>query len=140
MKYVIKRMLEAGFQILGIESPANGGRIDIIAKAPDDRTIGVEVKTHQGELRELDKIQAALYFSTKLDRIAAANRRTILMLLPEYVQEVRTAAKIVEETLEKQPELGRTCYTPHPDVCRLCQSHHCPYLKPSFSIRSISAG
>lgn len=139
MKYVIKHLLEAQFQTLGIETPANGGRIDIIAKAPDGRTVGVEVKSHKGELRELDKIQAALYFSPQFDGIAVANRRTILMLTPQYVQEVRTAANIVEEALEKQPELARPSYTPHPDICRLCQNYHCPHLNPSFSIRGENA-
>ena len=140
MKYVMKRMLETGFQILAVEAPVNSGRIDLLAKAPDERKIGVEVKSHQGELRELDKIQGALYWLPQLDGIAVANRRTILLLTPNYVQEVRTAGKVTEEFLEKQPDLASASYTPHEDVCRTCQNHHCPYLKPSFSIRSISAG
>ena len=82
MKYVLKHMLKDGFQVLDIEAPVNRGRIDIIAKAPDGRTLGVEVKSHKGEPRELDKIQAALYFSPQFDGIAVANRRTILMLTP----------------------------------------------------------
>ena len=125
MKYVMKQILENGFRILDIEAPVNGGRIDIIAEAPDSRTVGVEVKAHQGELREVDKIQAALYFSPQLEGIAVANRRDLQMLTVNYLQEVRVAAHITQESLDTQPELSRVTFSPHPDVCRTCTNYLC---------------
>jgi Holliday junction resolvase-like predicted endonuclease len=121
----MKQMLEDRLGILDIEAPVNGGRVDIIAKAPDARTVGVEVKAHQGELREVDKVQAALYFSPQLQAIAVANRRKLQMLTADYLQEVRVAAHITQEFLDAQPELARVAFTPHRDLCRTCANYLC---------------
>lgn len=133
MVRVIKRLLEAGYRILGVEVPANGGRIDLLAKSPSEQRIGFEVKSHAGEIRELDKIQAALYWSTQLDIVAVANRRTIVLLTPEYVQGIRRAGNVTQEFLERQPGLALASCTPHADVCRTCRNQQCPYFGPLFS-------
>jgi hypothetical protein len=57
MVSVIKHLLEARYQMLGVEVPVNGGRIDLLAKSRGEQKIGFQVKCHQG-IRELDKIQA----------------------------------------------------------------------------------
>jgi len=139
MVSVVKHLLEAGYQILGVEVPVNGGRIDLLAKSRGEQRIGFEVKSHQGEIRELDKIQAALYWVSQLDIVAVANRRTILLLTPDYVQDIRTAGNVTQEFLEKQPGLASASYTPHADVCRTCRNQQCPYFQPPFSIRRMSA-
>jgi Holliday junction resolvase-like predicted endonuclease len=131
---VAKHLLESDFQLTSFEAPLNGGRIDLVVRAPDGQKVGVEVKSHRGELRELDKIQGALYWTPQLDRIAVANRRAMLFLTPEYVGEVKTAGNMTAEFLEKQPDLASVTYTPHKDVCRTCRNRDCPYLRnPSFS-------
>jgi len=127
MKCVMKKLLKDGYQILDVEAPANGGRIDLVAKATDGRIVGVEVKSHRGELKEVDRIQAALYYSPQLETVAVANRYYFEILSAEYVQEVRVAAHITEEFLETQPDLARVSFTPHIDVCGTCSNGLCLY-------------
>lgn len=140
MVSVIKHLLATKYLMLDVEVHVNGGRIDLLAQAPDGRRIGFEVKSHQGEIREIDKIQAALYWTPQFDGVAVANRRTILLLTSDYVKKVRAAGNVTQEFLEKQPDLALASYTPHADVCRSCRNQHCPHLQPFFSIRRTSAG
>jgi hypothetical protein len=127
MKYVMKKMLRDGYQILDLEASANGGRIDIVGKAPDGRTFGIEVKSHRGDLKEVDKVQGALYFSPQFEAVAVANRYNFEILSAEYIQEVRVAAHITQEILDTQPDLARVSFTPHLDVCRTCANCLCLY-------------
>lgn len=122
-----KRLLSEGYVMLAIEVPANGGRIDLLVKAPDGRKIAVEVKRRYREFKELDKIQAALYWSSQMDAVAIASRHTTLLLTPDHVQEIRTAAHFTQEFLDTQPELARVTFTPHPDVCTICKNDLCPH-------------
>jgi len=133
MVRVIKHLLEAGYRILGVEVPANGGRIDLLAKSPSEQRIGFEVKSHAGEIRELDKIQAALYWVSQLDIVAVANRRTMVLLPRDYVQDIMTAGNATQESLEKPPGSALASCTPHADVCRTCRNQQCPYFGPLFS-------
>jgi len=123
--HVMKKMLSDGYQILEIEARANGGRIDLIGKAPDGLVVGVEVKSHGGALREVDRIQCALYFSPQLDAVAVANRYNFEVLTTGFIQEVRVAAHVVLEFLATQPDLARVSFSPHSDVCGTCDNSLC---------------
>lgn len=125
---VQRQLFAKGCCVVGVELQANGGRLDILAITPDGRKIAVEVKSHRGEFRELDKIQAALYWTPEFDCVAVANRHEMEIMTPEFVQEVRTAANITCECLGKQPELAASTFTPHPDVCATCRNLRCPYF------------
>ena len=125
---VLRLLYSEEWVVIGVELPSNGGRLDILAVAPDQRKIAVEVKSHRGELRELDKIQAALYWAPQFDCMAVANRHEISIMTPQFVQEVRTAANTTRECLDKQPELAAVSFTPHTDVCATCRNLRCPYF------------
>jgi hypothetical protein len=130
---VLRLLFAEGSCVLGVEVPTNGGRVDIVARASDQRKIAVEVKSHRGDFRELDKIQAALYWSPQFDCVAVANRHGISIMSPQFVQEVRTLANITRECLGKQPQLAAVSFTPHPDVCATCQNLRCPYLSANIA-------
>jgi hypothetical protein len=126
VRAVIKKLLRANYKIRSTEVSANGGRVDLLVSAPDERTIAVEVKPRKGEFRELDKIQGALYWTPQFDAVAIASRHSMLVLTPDYVQEVRIASHVTDQFMETQPELARVSFTPHPDVCWTCINELCP--------------
>jgi hypothetical protein len=126
---VIKQLIETSYEILGVEVTANRGRVDLLVRSPEGRQIAVEVKSHRGNIREVDKIQAALYWTPQFNEIAVANRRTVLFLTADFVQEVRAAGDIAQEALNSQPEMTAVSFTPHQDVCRTCSNDRCPYLR-----------
>lgn len=132
---VLRLLLARGFCVDGVELQSNGGRLDIFATAPDQRKIAIEVKSHRGEFRELDKIQAALYWTPQFDCVAVANRHAIEIMSPQFVQEVRTTANIIRERLQQQPELAAVSFTPHPDACAACQNPRCPYFSGREPVR-----
>jgi hypothetical protein len=122
--WTIKRHLRLSYTLFDIDLPEDGKRIDLVFLSPEGKMRICEVKSHK-QIREVDKIQAALYWSPKYDEVVVSTPDIDLILTIDYIREVRTAANITQEFLNSQPQLAASRHSPHPDVCRIC-GRTCP--------------
>lgn len=89
----------------------------------------VEVKSSK-QVREVYKIQAALYHSSSTaDEIAVSNREMDELLTPDYIQRKLKQAELTQQLLARDPSGAAKTYTPHPDACYTCGNTTCPCLR-----------
>jgi hypothetical protein len=131
---VIARHMKMGFNLIGVEIAGNGFRIDLMFKLlPAGRIRLVEVKSSK-QMREVYKIQAALYHpASKADEITVSNRETDELLTSDYVGQILKQAELTRNSLAADPLRAEKTYTPHPDACYTCANGACPYLRDRWA-------
>jgi predicted RecB family nuclease len=102
-------------------------RVDLVFETPAGGTRIVEVKSSR-EIREVHKIQAALYGKYLGDEVGVSNRRQDIVLEPGFVYQVNNEAEDVREFLASDPKKASVTYRPHKDVCYTCRNTACPFL------------
>jgi hypothetical protein len=95
--WTIKRHLRLSYTLFDIDLPEDGKRIDLVFLSPEGKMRIYEVKSHK-QIREVDKIQAALYWSPKYDEVVVSTPDIDLILTIDYIREVRTAANLATST------------------------------------------
>ena len=104
----------------------NGARSDLIFvnQALNKKRV-VEVKSAR-TIKEVYKIQAALYWQPCYDEVMVSNNETDFLLTPEYIQSAQTKARITRALLVYLPENAAGMYNPNLDVCPTCANTACP--------------
>jgi len=127
---VIARHMKLGYKLLGVEVAGNGFRIDLLFKLlPSGKIRLVEVKSSK-QIREVYKIQAALYHpSSAADEIAVSNRERDELLTSDYIHEILRRAEMTRRLLATNPSIAARTHTPHPDACYTCCNTSCLYLR-----------
>ena len=127
---VIVRHLHCGYRLLSIESGARGYRIDLLfVRISTGKRRLVEVKSSR-RIREVHKIQAALYHAYSCaDEIVISNRESDELLNLEYVQEIRRRAEFTHQILINDPEGAERTFTPHEDCCYICANKACRFAR-----------
>ncbi len=123
----ISRHLRAGFKLDSVEKPGRGCRTDLVFTKPDVGIRLAEVKS-SNKIREIHKLQAALYENERYDQIVVSNKHEDIILSPEYVMEVRARAHRVREFLARHPDKAAVAYTPNSEICRFCINESCPFI------------
>ena len=126
---VIKRYLKSGFRLLALERAGQGWRIDLLFEAVvSARKRLVEVKSGK-RMREVHRIQAALYaYKISADEIAVSNRYEDEVLSVEFIQRIQRQAELTLRFLTNDPTRAAATYTPHEDCCYTCANTTCPFL------------
>ncbi len=124
---VIRRHIVKGFQLKSIERTSNGSRVDIIFEN-SGKTRLVEVKSAK-YIREVHRLQAALYWRPNIDEIVVSNRETDQVLTTSFLMETADRAEATLRLLEFDPQTAATTYKPNPDCCYICDNTGCPFLK-----------
>ena len=124
---VLARHLRLGYRLKSIERCGNGFRIDLTFESPTGRQRLDEVKSAR-ELKEVHRIQAALYWRPGIDEMALSNGQIDVVLPTEYIEYVQAQAKATRDLLSKHPEIAETSFNPNPDVCPICANTRCPFL------------
>jgi hypothetical protein len=124
---VIARHLKMGYRLRSVERGGRGYRIDLLFEGSSGRVRIVEAKSSK-QIREVHKIQAALYPHADADEIAVSNREVDEVLDPEFIQEIRQRAELTRALLIDDPARAETTFTPHQDCCYTCANSGCPFL------------
>lgn len=125
---VIARHLKMGYQLEGVERVRNGHRSDLSFKIiSSTRKRLVEVKSSK-HIRDLHRIQAALYSSDLTDEVVVSNRETDEVLTPEFILEVWHRAEITRQFLATNPVAAAITFSPNDDCCYTCGNKTCPSL------------
>lgn len=132
---VIGSYLKRGWILDAVERTGNGFRIDLLFRHPTSGIVRlVEVKTAK-KIREVFKIQAALYFSLSgAGETAVSNGVTEELLTLAFIERTLTQAKKTLQLLNCNPLVAARTFTPHPDACYTCGNKTCPFLqdRPGF--------
>jgi len=123
---VIARHLKMGYTLKSVERGGIGYRIDLLFEASSGRTRIVEAKSSK-QIREVHKIQGALYPHTDVDEIAVSNRDSDEILSTEFIQEIQRRADLTRQFVTNDPLGARSRYTPHADCCYTCANLGCPF-------------
>ena len=86
----------------------------------------VEVKTSR-ELREVDRIQTALYWTPRIDEVVLSNGNEVLVLSQEEISSTLLRAKSIMHLLKQHVEEAAYSFNPVPEVCRICANATCPF-------------
>jgi len=138
MVKVIARHIKLGYRLIEIERRGSGYIIDLLFEAIlSARKRLVEVKS-SNKMREVYKIQAALYAQKiAADEVAVSNREIDEVLTSEFVQEIQRRAELTHRFLTNDPVRAAATFTPHLDICYTCANPSCPFLpRPSQSAAS----
>jgi hypothetical protein len=132
---VIKSYLKRGWILVAVEHSGNGFRIDLLFRHPALGIVRlVEVKTAK-RIREVFKVQAALYFPLSgADEAAVSNGETEELLTVSFIERTLAQAKKTLQLLTCDPLGAAKTYTPHEDACYTCGNETCPFLqcRPGF--------
>lgn len=124
---VISRHIKKGYRLKDIEKRLRGMRIDLVFESPTGRTRIVEVKSSR-EIKEVHKIQAALYRKYEGDEVVVSNRNQDIILDPGFIYQTNNEADDVREFLASDPKKAAVTYRPHKDACYTCGNTACPFL------------
>jgi len=136
---VIARHLRMGYMLKDVERRGNGYRTDLILVSPSGARRVSEVKSAK-EIKEVHRIQAALYANAEVDEIAVSNRDNDEVLDPRFVQDILKRAQLTRQLLIRDPSAAASIYTPHHDICGMCANVACPFLaRPNASAPQMRA-
>jgi hypothetical protein len=124
---VIARHLRMGYVLKDVERRGNGYRTDLILVSPSGRRRVSEVKSAK-EIKEVHRIQAALYANAEVEEIAVSNRNNDEVLDARFVQDILRRAQLTRQLLTQDPSAAASAYTPHHDICGMCANGACPFL------------
>lgn len=131
---VITRHLKSGYDLKSVERGGKGYRIDLLFEAiSSKKTRLVEVKSSK-QLREVHKIQAALYHHVNADEYVVSNRETDEILSDEFIKDIQIRAERIHKLILNQMNQQKVRYTPHQDCCYTCGNTVCPYLVKTKTI------
>ena|SRR2546425_12366240 len=133
---VIRRHLNKGFKLIGIERAGRGFRLDLLFESQTNKIRLVEVKSAR-ILREIHLVQGALYYrpDSGVDEIAVSNRQADQVLTSQYILDVAEKAEKVMNLLRNNPVTAATSYTPNSE-CRYCSNSKCPWLPLANSLNT----
>ena len=123
---VISRHLKMGYKLDSIEKRGVGFRTDLVFTKTDVGSRLVEVKS-ANKLREVHRLQAALYPNDRYNEIVVSNRHEDSVLTPEFISQARGRANVARQMLSQNPDKAAVKYTPHEDVCYTCANEACPF-------------
>lgn len=124
---VIARHLRMGYTLKDVERRGNGYRTDLILVSPSGIRRVSEVKCAK-EIKEVHRIQAALYANAEVDEIAVSNRNNDEVLDTRFVQDILKRAQLTRQLFTQNPSATASTYTPHHDICGMCANVACPFL------------
>ena len=76
-------------------------------------------------------IQACLYSAGRRCRVWVSSINETMECPPSLIGAINAKAWELLAFKNKYPEIASRLYTPHQDVCRLCNTIACPYWKPT---------
>ena len=76
-------------------------------------------------------IQACLYSADRRCRVWVCSINETLECPPWLIGAINARVWELLAFRNKYPDIASRLYTPHQDVCRLCNTIHCPYWKPA---------
>jgi hypothetical protein len=132
---VIARHIKKGYTLKDIEKRFKGVRIDLVFETPTGLTRIVEVKSSR-QIREVHKIQAALYGKHIGDEVVVSNRNQDVILDPGFIYATNNEAENVRGFLASDPKKAAVTYRPHKDACYTCGNNACPFLGMQNESRS----
>jgi hypothetical protein len=104
------------------------GRIDLVFKHPASGKVRVTEVKSGNCIREVHRIQAALYWPfLHPDEITVSNSENDEILSPTFIQNALERAAAVKTLLVKDPSFAARSFTPHPDACYTCGNAGCPH-------------
>jgi hypothetical protein len=123
---VIARQLRFGCRLEAVELRKNRARIDLVFRTPSDARRIHEVKSSR-ELREIHRLQAALYWQADVDEVVLSNGQMDIMLSQDYIDSVQVQAKRVQQLIVDHPDIAATTYKPNAETCPTCANQSCPF-------------
>jgi hypothetical protein len=119
--------IEEGWKFGGYEKNSGqfGGRIDITLLDENGRQLKLDAKSSR-YVKPQQIIQDALYHEGQ-DRIAVCSINEVVELPDDFIKAVHSTAHETTLFLEDFPEKASEVFTPHEDVCPLCDNRNCPY-------------
>lgn len=125
-KWVI-HYIEKGLRFDGNERNSGqfGGRIDISFSDENGRLLKLDAKSSK-HLKPQQIIQDALYHEGH-DRIAVGSMNELIELPQNFIEAVKSTGHETVLFLQEFSEQASQVFTPHEDVCRLCDNQRCPY-------------
>jgi hypothetical protein len=102
------------------------GRIDLAFKHPVSGKVRVTEVKSGNFIREVHRIQAALYWPfSHADEITVSNSEKDEILSQPFIQNALERAAAVKALLVKDPSCAARSFTPHPDACYTCGNADC---------------
>lgn len=129
---VVRRHLKAGYILKQVEYFLGGGRVDLLFQDHCDKIRLDEVKSSK-KIREVHKIQAALYANSFVDEIVVSTSNEDQVLTPQFIEETRERAVSTLRLLSMEPNSAEKTYRPHEDTCYTCGNVSCPFLSQTSS-------
>ena len=124
---VIRRHIAKGYTLRSIERVGRGFRLDLLFADTSGKIRLVEVKSSR-IIKEVHKIQAALYWRPSVDEIVVSNRDIDHVLTNEFVFEVAEKAEETLRLLQSDPDAAAATFTPNSE-CYICANKTCPWLR-----------
>jgi len=129
---VIARKLRLHHWLKSVERRGNGFRYDLEFEVPSGKNQLYEVKSAKN-LKEVHKIQAALYWTEEHDEVILSNGEEEIPLTTEYIQSVQHRAEETCKLLRNNPELAAATFKPNSEICYICSNFRCPSLQKKGS-------
>jgi len=123
---VIAHKVRLRHWLKSVERRGNGFRYDLEFEAPSGKNQLYEVKSAKN-LKEVHKIQAALYWTEEHDEVVLSNGEEEIPLTTEYIQSVRRRAEETCKLLRENPELAAATFKPNSEICYICSNLKCPF-------------
>jgi hypothetical protein len=128
---VVGRHLKAGYILKQVECFLGKARIDLLFQDPMGKVRLAEVKA-SNKIREVHKIQAALYAAPNIDQIVVSTNNEDQVLTPQFIEEIRKRSEDTIQFLSSDPAEAARTYTPHEDSCYICANSSCPFLSKTI--------
>ena len=129
---VIARKVRLRHWLKSVERRGNGFRIDLEFEIPNGKNQLYEVKSAKN-LKEVHKIQAALYWTEEYDEVILSNGEEDIPLTIEYIQSVQRRAEETCRLLSDNPELAAATFKANSEICYICSNLKCPSLQKKGS-------
>jgi len=134
MLKVIARHIRSGYNLVDVEEKGKGYTIDLRFEEISSRRIRLDEVKSSKKIRQVHRLQAALYpHSIAVDEIAVSNREIDEVLSSQFIQETRRRAETTCQLLASNPKRAVTTYTPNEDCCYICANSSCPFLGKALS-------
>jgi len=129
---VIARKVRLRHWLRSVERHGNGFRIDLEFEIPSGKNQLYEVKSAKN-LKEVHKIQTALYWTQEHDEVVLSNGEEEIPLTTEYIQSIQRRAEETCKLLRNNPELAAATFKPNSEICYICSNLKCPSLQKKGS-------
>jgi hypothetical protein len=132
---VIRRHIMKGYTLRSIERAGRGFRLDLLFADLSGKVRLVEVKSSR-IIKQVHKIQAALYWRPNIDEIVVSNREIDHVLTNEFVFDVAEKAEETLRLLQNDPGAAAATFTPNSE-CYICANKTCPWLRLGKALNAV---